>query len=445
MWLILALTGSGVAAGVVAALQFLPMLLFAAWGGVLADRIPKRRLITITQTAMVVPALTLFAITVTGVVAPWMVFALVFLRGAANAIENPARQSFVIEMVGPERVINAVSLNSVLIHAARVIGPAIAGSLILLWGVEPCFLVNAASFGAMILALRGMDPAQLGPAPPAPRRRRAVRACVRLVARTPALAIPLAMMAVVGTLGFNFHVLLPLLARFAFEGGPGAYTALAVAMGVGSVAGALATASRTHVGPRLVTAAALGFGALALVAAAAPTLPVAIALLVPLGAASVTFAAGINSMLQLAAAPEMRGRVMALYAIVFLGSTPVGGPLVGWLSEAAGPRAGLVLAGAAGLATAGGAGVAWNRFRHHGRRETDDLPPSAARMPAGDGARGGDDCGRLRREGGTGVERARPERRHRRDGVRHRRHVGGPPDPARDQAVPRPGHDRVAR
>jgi MFS family permease len=445
MWLILLLTGSGVAAGVVSALQFLPMLLFAAWGGVLADRIPKRRLITITQLAMVVPALTLFAVTVTGIVSPWMVFALVFLRGSANAVENPARQSFVIEMVGPERIVNAVSLNSVLIHAARVIGPAVAGLLILLWGVEPCFLVNAASFAAMILALRTMDPAQLGPAPPAPRRRGAVRACLRYVAQTPALAIPLAMMAVVGTLGFNFQVLLPLLARFAFEGGAGAYTALAVAMGAGSVLGALATASRTHVGPRLVTAAALGFGLLALVAAAAPTLPVALALLVPLGAASVTFAAGVNSMLQLAAAPEMRGRVMALYAIVFLGSTPIGGPLVGWLSEAAGPRAGLVLAGVAGLAAAAGAGVAFRRFRHHARRESSDLQAGSPRHAARDGARGDDDCARVRREGGAGGEWGpASQRRHGRDRVRHHRDVGGAPDPAGDQAVSRQRHDRVA-
>ena len=443
MWLILALTGSGVAAGVVSALQFLPMLLFAAWGGVLADRVPKRRLITTTQLAMAVPALTLFAVTATGVVAPWMVFALVFLRGSANAIENPARQSFVIEMVGSERLVNAVSLNSVLIHAARVIGPAVAGTMILLWGVEPCFLFNAATFGAMVFALRTMNPAQLGPAPPAPRRRGAVRACLRYVARTPALAVPLAMMAVVGTLGFNFHTLLPLLARFAYDGGAGAYTALAVAMAVGSVAGALATASRTHVGPRRVVAAALGFGVLALAAAAAPTLPLALALLVPLGAASVTFAAGVNSMLQLAAAPEMRGRVMALYAIVFLGSTPIGGPLVGWLSEAAGPRSGLVLAGVAALAAAAGAYVAFRRFRHHARRENDGIE-AEDRGAGRDRARGDGDCGGLRREGGAGGDRPAAERRHRRDRVRHHRHVGGAPDPEGAEALHGQRHDRVA-
>jgi MFS family permease len=456
MWLILALTGSGVAAGVLSALQFLPMLLFSAWGGVLADRIPKRRLITATQLAMAVPALTLFAVTVTGVVAPWMVFALVFLRGTANSIENPARQSFVIEMVGPDRVVNAVSLNSVLIHAARVIGPAIAGTMILLWGVEPCFLLNAATFAAMVFALRGMNPGQLGPPPAAPRRRGAVRDGLRYVARTPALAIPLAMMALVGTLGFNFHTLLPLLARFAFEGGAGAYTALAVAMGAGSVMGALATASRTHVGPGLVTGAALAFGLVALAAAAAPTLHAEIALLVPLGAASVAFAAGVNSMLQLAAAPEMRGRVMGLYTIVFLGSTPIGGPLVGWLSETAGPRSGLVLAGMAALVAAAGAGAAWtrgsgplawvlNRFRHHGRRGSDGVQTDGPHGRARDRARGDGDCERVRREGGAERDGAAAERRHRLHGVRHHRHVGGAPDAEGAEAVHGDGHDRVAR
>jgi MFS family permease len=441
MWLILALTGSGLAAGVLSALQFLPFLLFAAWGGVLADRVSKRRLITITQLAMAVPALALFAVTASGVVAPWMVFALVFARGTANAIENPARNSFVIEMVGPDRVVNAVSLNSVLIHAARVIGPAIAGVLILLWGVEPCFLVNAASFGALVLALRSMDPRELHTPPPAPREPGAVRAALRYVRRTPALAIPLAMMAVVGTLGFNFHVLLPLLARFAFEGGPGAYTALAVAMGLGSVAGALVTGARARVGPRLVTVAALCFGAIALVASAAPTLAAEVVLLVPLGAASVTFAAGVNSMLQLSAAPQMRGRVMALYSIVFLGSTPIGGPLAGWLSEVAGPRAGLVLAGIAGLTAAVGARIAFGRFRHDGPR--DEIDPVAER--ARDRRGGADDRRRVRREGGAEHERAGAERRRGRDGLRHHRQLGGRAEAAQAEAVSGQRHDRLAR
>ena len=352
MWLILALTGSGLAVGVTSALQFLPLLLFGAWGGLLADRFPKRSLLMATQTMMVLPALALWAVTSAGVVAPWMVYALVFARGTINAVDFPTRQSFAIEMVGADRVVNAVSLNSVLIHSARILGPATAGILIATVGVGTCFLVNALSFGAMVVALRAMESDQLRPAPRTTQRSGAVRAALRHVRATPALAIPLAMMAVVGTLGFNFQVILPLLARFTFDGGAATYTVLAVAMGAGSVVGALAAGLRGRVGPGLLIGAAFGFGAAALIAAAAPTLPLEAIALVPLGAASVTFAAGVNSSLQLAADPAMRGRVMALYSVVFLGSTPLGGPIAGLLSEAIDPRAALVLAGAAGVVAA---------------------------------------------------------------------------------------------
>ena len=211
MWLILTLTGSALAVGTTAALQFLPMLLFAVWGGLLADRISKRRLLLVTQALMAIPALLLWGLTAGGVVEAWMVYALVFARGTVNAVDNPTRQSFVTEMVGSERVVNAVGLNSALIHAARIFGPAIAGVLIATLGVAACFLLNSLTFAAMIVALRAMDPRQLQPAPPAPRRRGALRATLRHVADTPALAVPLAMMAVVGTLGFNFQVILPVL------------------------------------------------------------------------------------------------------------------------------------------------------------------------------------------------------------------------------------------
>ena len=362
MWLVLQLTGSGIAVGITAALQFLPMLLFAAWGGVLADRWPKRSLLLVTQTAMIVPALTLWALTATGAVAPWMVFALVCARGAVNAFDNPARQSFVVEMVGTDRLVSAVGLNSVLIHSARIAGPAGAGLMIATLGVAPCFLLNAATFAAMIVALRGMDVGALdGPATEERERsaRGGVRAALGYVRGEPGLLIPLAMMAVVGTLAFNFQVLLPLLGRFTFDGGAGAYTALAVAMAVGSVAGALATGARGAVSDRLLVGSALSFGIFALLAASAPTLPVAVAMLIPLGGASVMFAAGVNSALQLRTAPAMRGRVMALYSVVFLGSTPIGGPIAGALSELAGPRAGLALGGAAALAAGIGG---WRAF-----------------------------------------------------------------------------------
>jgi MFS family permease len=350
VWLILTLTGSGVAVGLTTALQFLPILLFGAWGGVLADRLAKRRLLMLTQAAMAIPALFLLAVSWAGVVAPWMVYCAVFARGTVNSIDNPTRQSFVIEIVGADRVVNAVSLNSVLVHTSRILGPALAGALIALWGVEPCFALNALSFAVMIAALARMDAAALRTAPAPARSSGAVRAALRYVRRTPELAIPLALMAVIGTLAFNFQTLLPLLARFSFDGGASTYAALVAAMGVGAVAGALANGARGRVSPGLVAGAGMAMGVLSLLAAVAPSLPLEIAVLVPLGAATVVFAASVNSALQLATSPQMRGRVMALYSIVFLGSTALGGPLSGWLAEAIDPRAGLVLGGVAALA-----------------------------------------------------------------------------------------------
>jgi MFS family permease len=363
VWLILTLTGSGVAVGLTTALQFLPMLLFGAWGGLLADRVPKRRLLMSTQLLMAIPALGLFAATASGVVAPWMVFLAVFAMGSVNAIDNPTRQSFVIEMVGPTRVVNAVSLNSVIVQSARIVGPALAGILIATIGVVPCFAINALTFAAMIIALWGMDSSALHAAPVSEPAPGAIRAAFRYVLRTPELFVPLALMALVGTLGFNFQVVLPLLAKFSFHGGAVTYAMLISAMAVGSIAGALVNGAHGRTGPRLIAAGALAFGITALLAAAAPDLALEIPVLALLGGASVTFAATINSTLQLAVSPEMRGRVMALYSVVFLGSTPIGGPLAGWLAQAYDPRVALLLAGVSGLCAAWAAHVAFSRLR----------------------------------------------------------------------------------
>jgi MFS family permease len=361
VWLILELTGSGVAVGMTTALQFLPILLFGAWGGLLADRFPKRRLLMVTQAAMALPAVALFAVTASGAVAPWMVFALVFARGTINAVDNPTRQSFAIEMVGPDLLVNAVSLNSVLIHAARLIGPALAGVLIATAGIELCFALNALSFAAMILALWWMEPAQLETPPLAGRERGAIRAALGYVRRTPELAVPLALMALVGTFGFNFQVVLPLLARFSFEGGAGAYATLVAAMGAGSVVGALVTGAHGRTDARLIAGAALAFGLLALMGALMPSLALEVPVVALLGASAVTFGAAISSSLQLSVEPRMRGRVMALYSIVFLGSTAIGGPLAGWLAETYDPRAALLLAASSGLAAAWAACVCLSR------------------------------------------------------------------------------------
>jgi len=373
LWLILSLTGSGLAVGLTTALQFLPMLAIGAWGGLLADRFPKRRLLITTQTLMAIPALGLFAVTATGVVAPWMVFLAVFAIGTVNAVDNPTRQSFVFEMVGPDRVVNAVSLNSVIVQSARIVGPALAGITIATLGIVPCFALNALTFAAMIFALWGMDTDRLHSAPAAPRGPGAIRAGLRYVVRNPELAVPLALMALVGTLGFNFQVILPLLARFSFGGGAATYAVLVSSMGVGSIAGALVNGSRGRTGPRLIAGAALAFGVGGLLAAAMPALAFEIPALVLLGAASVTFAAAINSTLQLAVVPEMRGRVMALYSVVFLGSTPIGGPLTGWLSEAYDPRVALLLAGVTGISAAWAAHLSFARVRKRAGLEARSL------------------------------------------------------------------------
>ena len=361
MWLIVELTGSGVSVGVTAALQFLPILLFGAWGGVLVDRLPRRRVLLVTQALLAVPALALFALTVSGAVTPAWVYGLVFAQGVISAIDMPARQSFVFELVGPDRVVNAVALNSAVVHTARILGPALAGVLIAVAGVALCFLVNALSFVAMLVALRRIDARRLHIAAPAPRERGELRAALRHVRSVPGLWIPLAMMVIVGTLSFNFAVILPLLADDTWQGTATTYAILTAAMGAGSVAGALAVGARGRIGPWVLVLAALGFGVVELLAAGAPTLAVQVAVLVPLGAVTVVFASGVSSSLQLNVAPEMRGRVMALYSMVFIGSTPLGAPLVGWLADIAGPRAGLVLGAAAALAAAAFALVAFGR------------------------------------------------------------------------------------
>lgn len=360
-WLVLKLTNSGVAVGVAAALQFAPMLLAGAWGGAIADRFPKRKLLTVTQIAMAVPALTLFGLTASGAIALWMLYLLIFARGVVLAVDNPARQAFLVELVGPERVLNAVSLNSALINSARIIGPAIAGVLITTVGVAPCFAVNAISFAAMIVALQRMDRRELTPTPVTERAPGQVRSALRYVRATPELWIPLALTGVVGTFTFNFQILLPLLADFTFHGGAGVYATLTTAMGVGAIAGAIANGSRARVRPSLLVSAALAFGALMVALSSAPTELLAAVALVPVGAASVAFSASVNSALQLAVAPAMRGRVMALYSVVFLGSTPIGAPLMGWLANAAGPRVAFALGGLVAIAAGLGARAAFAR------------------------------------------------------------------------------------
>jgi MFS family permease len=354
LWLVLTLTGSGVSLGLTTALQFLPMLVLGAWAGLLADRLPKRRILLAAQAWMVLPAVTLFVLTATGTAELWMVYALVFTRGLGHALDNPVRQSFVMEVVGPRHVAAAVSLNGALVSSARMVGPAVGGILIAAAGVVPCFALSSAAFLAAIVALVMLDSSALRPSPPAPRRPGQLREGLRHVRATPGLLMPLTAMALVGTLAFNFPVLLPLMARYTFGEGAAGFGALAAAMGAGAVLGAVVNAGRSSQSIPTLGGLGIAFGLAMLGLAAAPSFVMALAALVLVGAASAAFAATTNSLMQLAADPAMRGRAMALWSVVYLGSTPIGAPVVGWVAEHAGARAGVLVGAAAALVAGGG-------------------------------------------------------------------------------------------
>jgi MFS family permease len=362
-WLVLQLTHSGVALGIDTALQFLPILLFGAWGGVLADRFDKRKIQIFTQIAFAVPAFGLWALVVTHVVHVWMVYALSFVSGTVLAIDMPTRQSFYLEMVGPDDLTNAMSLNTATFNGARLIGPVIAGVLIAaakksIEGTAPVFLINGISYFAVVLALLAMRPADLRRGVRVARRKGQIREGISYVWRTPALRLPILVMGAVFLVAFNFSVLLPLLAVRTFHGDAGTYGVLLSLFGAGSLAGALGMAARSgraNTGKLSVWAVALG--AVTLGVAAAPQLWVEWLLMPLLGATGIGFAITANSTLQLTSSDAMRGRVMALYTVVFLGSTPVGASVAGWVGEHLGPRAGLfggavvaLAAGALGLA-----------------------------------------------------------------------------------------------
>jgi MFS family permease len=351
-WLVLELGGTGTELGLVTALQFLPLLLFGMWGGLVVDRVDKRRLLVATQAAAAVLAVVLGVLVATGTVRLWMVMVLATALGVVHLFDNPGRQTFVLEMVGREQLANAVTLNSVAVNAARVLGPAVAAGLITTVGLAACFLLNAVSYLAVIAAFASMDRDELRPGEIQPRGPGQLREGLAYVWRTPELRRPLLAMALVGTLAYEFQVVLPLMARFVFDGGAGTYGVMTSCMGVGAVVGGLVLASRNRSGPRSLAVAGYGFGVSLLLAAAAPTLGLELVALVGVGVGSIAFLAAANTILQLRAAPAMRGRVMALWAVAFLGSTPIGGPLVGWVSEHVGPRAGLALGGAATVVAA---------------------------------------------------------------------------------------------
>ncbi|HEY6525495.1 MAG TPA: MFS transporter [Solirubrobacteraceae bacterium] len=361
-WLVLTLTHSGAALGVIVALQTLPVLLLGPYGGVVADRVDKRRLMIALQSAMGVQALILGLLTVTGAVRVWEIGLLAALLGLNNAFENPARQSFMMELVGAEHLRNAVSLNSVLVNVARAIGPAVAGILIATVGEGVCFLVNAGSFVAVVLSLSTMDGAQLATVTPTRRARGQLREGLRYVRSTPTLAIPLVMMGIAGCLTYEFQVSLPVMADRGLRVGATGFGFMTAALGVGAVIGGLFVAARGTTGLRPLVLSALGFGTALAFATIAPNLPLELLALGVAGAGSIAFMSMGNSTLQLNAAPDMRGRVMSLWFVAFQGSTPIGGPLVGVAMTAIGPRAGLGIGALVALLVAFGGALALRRL-----------------------------------------------------------------------------------
>lgn len=349
--------GNGVAVGVLTAAQFLPVLLLGAWAGLVADRSDKRRLLLVVQSAAMLQSFVLAALAFTDSPPLLAVYAVAMAGGVATAFDNPARRAFVVEMVPETHVQNAVSLNSALMTSSRLVGPALAGLLVATVGYGWCFAVDGISYVAVLAGLWRMDPHALRRNPPAAAKRGQVREGIRYARSVPELWVPLTMMALIGTFAFNFSVVMPLYVTKTFDASATTFTILFSVVSVGSVVGALLSARRTTASIKDVTVGALLFGVSMLALAAAPSLAVSFPLAIFMGFASIVFMTASTAIVQMRAAPEMRGRVLALQAIVFLGSTPIGGPVIGAVCEAFGARMGFVVGGVAAL---GAAALGWN-------------------------------------------------------------------------------------
>lgn len=354
-WLVLELTNSGTALGIVTALQFLPSLLFGLWGGLLADRYDKRKLLLATQTGLALVALILGVLDVTGIVQYWQVLVLALALGLVSAIDSPVRQSFVVEMVGPDDLTNAVGLNSTIFNSARILGPAVAGVMITAIGTGWAFVANGLSSIAVLTALALMRPAELRPSPAIDRIRGQLRAGLHYVRQRQDLLLTMVLVFVVGTFGLNFQITTALLAKQVFHRSATGYGLLSTALAVGACVGAvLATRRRTRPSLLFLLLAAMAFGLLEILAGSMPGFGATALMLVLVGLAMLTFTTAANSSVQLGVEATMRGRVMALYLMCFLGGTPIGAPIVGWVANTVGPRWGMIGGGLVCMAMAVG-------------------------------------------------------------------------------------------
>jgi len=364
--LVLHLTNNGLAVGLLVGCQFLPVLVLGAWSGLVADRSDKRRLLMIVQTFAMAQSFVLAALAFMDHPPLLAIYAVALAGGVATAFDNPARRAFVVEMVPVEDVQNAVSLNSALMTGARIFGPALAGLLVTTVGYGWCFTVDGLSYIAVLVGLYLMNPAELRPAPVTERSKGQIRAGLRYVRGMPDLWIPLVMMTAVGTLAFNFTVVMPLFVTRSLHGDDGTYTILYSILSIGSLAGALATARRVSVDVRNVVWGSAMFGVAMVLLALVPNLAWAFPAGLLMGFASIVFMTQSTAIVQVRADPAMRGRVLALQAIVFLGSTPIGGPLLGAICDWWGARAGLVVGGASALGAAAWGAHAYRKAVLHG-------------------------------------------------------------------------------
>ena len=348
-WLVLKLTGSPIDLGIVVALAFLPILVAGPYGGTIVDRLPKRTLLITTQACAGLLALGLGLLVTFGHPTVWVVYGFAFVLGIVNLFDMPARQAFVQEMVGRDLLPNAVSLNSVLVNAGRIVGPAIGGVVIAVFGIGACFLINSGTFVAVIGALALMRTAELLPIQTVEREKGQVRAGLRYAAGHPEIRAVLIAVALIGVFAFNYNVTLALMAKETFHGSAALLGWMSSVVGVGAVVGGLLVAHRGRPSMRLLTAISVGFTLAIIFVALAPNETVVFLSMVPLGATSIAFVATANATLQLATEEQMRGRVMALYTVGFLGTTPIGAPLVGWLAAAFGPRVAIASGGVATL------------------------------------------------------------------------------------------------
>ena len=345
-WLVLELThNSGTALGITTGLQFLPLLLFSLWGGMVADRYPKRLILMGTQAAAGVLALILGVLALTHTVQIWHVYALAFGLGLVTVVDNPTRQAFAAEMVGRGGMANAIALNSAVFNLARIAGPAVAGLVISALGTPAAFLVNAASYGAVLIGLKLMRPSELQAVQRLPRAKGQLREAISYVRERPALWMTMVLIFFVATFGMNFQVTNALMSRQVFHTGAGAFGFASAVFAVGALGGALLAARRGRPTMALLLSMALSFSLLEVISGLMPTFWLFLILLVPTGLSLLTLTTATNSATQLGTTAEMRGRVMGLYMLVFLGGAPLGSPLVGWVAEAFGPRMSLIAGG----------------------------------------------------------------------------------------------------